>query len=89
MAFLDRIVFPAGRGELVFCFYGIRFSQRLFCLNFLVLGLLLFGQIAVFFDKVGNAFRNLLPSEMNIRAISFLVVQSLSVMVLSTPGCAG
>ena len=89
MAFLDRVVFPAGLSRLVLCFDGVCFRQRLFCLNFLVLGLLLRGQIAVFFDKVGNTLGDLLPSEMNIRAISFLVVQSLSVMVLSTPGCAG
>ena len=89
MAFLDCVVFPAGRGGLIFFFYGIRFSQRLFCLNFLVLGLLLYGQIAVFFDKIGDALRDLLPGEMNIRAIAFPVVQSLSVMILSTTGCTG
>ena len=62
VAFLDRIVFPQLAGVSWFSrFTASASSQRLFCLNFLVLGLLLFGQIAVFLIRSVMRLGNLLP----------------------------
>ena len=68
---------------------GIFFCQFLFSLDFVILRLFLFGKIAVFLDKRGNALGNLFPVQVNIRAVLLFIVQSFPIVIFTAVCCAG
>ena len=68
---------------------SIFFCQFLFSLDFVILRLFLFGKIAAFLNKRGNAFGNLFPVQVNIRAVLLFIVQSFSVVIFAAVCCAG
>ena len=86
---------PKGR---LWCFFlhlrllgldGIFFCQFLFSLDFVILRLFLFGKIAAFLDKRGNALGNLFPVQVNIRAVLLFIVQSFPIVIFAAVCCAG
>lgn len=68
---------------------GIFFCQFLFSLDFVILRLFLFGKIAAFLDKRGNALGNLFPVQVNIRAVLLFIVQSFPIVIFAAVCCAG
>ena len=68
---------------------GIFFGQFLFSLDFVILRLFLFGKIAAFLNKRGNALGNIFPVQVNIRAVLLFIVHSFSVVTFATKVCAG
>ena len=68
---------------------GIFFCQFLFSLDFVILRLFLFGKIAAFLDKRGNALGNLFPVQVNIRAVLLFIMQPFPVMIFTAVCCAG
>ena len=68
---------------------GIFFCQFLFSLDFVILRLFLFGKIAAFLDKRGNALGNLFPVQVNIRAVLLFIVQPFPVVIFTAVCCAG
>ena len=85
---LDPVVFPYLRGRLL-GLQGIFHHQGLFCLDFVVLRLFLFGEIAAFLDKRGNALSNLFPVQVNILAVLLFIVQPFPVVIFAAVCCAG
>lgn len=71
MTLLDPVVFPYLRGRLL-GLQGIFFRQGLFFLDFVVLRLFLFGEIAALLNQIGNPLGDFLPCEMHIRAAILL-----------------
>ena len=63
--------------------------QRLFRLDFVVLRLFLFGEIAALLDQIGNPFGSFLPCEMHIRAAILFVVQTFSIVIFPAAPSAG
>jgi len=88
VALLDAVVFPHSRVRLL-GLQGIFFRQGLFCLDFVILRLFLFCEIASLLDQVGNPFGDFLPGEMHIRAAVFFVVQTFSVVAFIAFHCTG
>ena len=88
VAHLDTVIFPHGRIRLL-GLDGIFFGQFLFSLDFVILRLFLFGKIAAFLNKRGNALGNLFPVQVNIRAVLLFIVQSFSVVIFAAVCCAG
>ena len=68
---------------------GIFFCQILFSLDLVILRLFLFGKIAAFPDKRGNALGNLFPVQVNIRAVLLFIVQSFPIVIFAAVCCAG
>ena len=68
---------------------GIFFCQFLFSLDFVILRLFLFGKIAAFLNKRGNALGNLFPVQVNIRAVLLFIVQSFPIVIFTAVCCAG
>ena len=67
---------------------GIFFGQFLFSLDFVILRLFLFGKIAAFLNKRGNALGNIFPVQVNIWAVLLFIVQSFSVVIFAAVCCA-
>ena len=88
VALLDAVVFPDSRVRLL-GLQGIFFRQGFFCLDFVVLCLFLFGEIASLLDQASNPLGNFLPGEMHIRAAIFFVVQTFSVVAFIAFHCTG
>ena len=65
------------------------FCQFLFSLDFVILRLFLFGKIAAFLDKRGNALGNLFPVQVNIRTVLLFIVQSFPIVIFAAVCCAG
>jgi len=68
---------------------SIFFCQFLFSLDFVILRLFLFGKIAAFLNKRGNALGNLFPVQVNIRAALLFIMQPFPVMIFTAVCCAG
>ena len=68
---------------------GIFFCQFLFSLDLVILRLFLFGKIAAFLDKRGNALGNLFPVQVNIRAVLLFIVQSFPIVIFAAVCCTG
>ena len=68
---------------------GIFFDQFLFSLDFVILSLFLFCKIAVFLDERCNAFGNLFPVQVNIRAVLLFIVQSFPIVIFAAVCCTG
>ena len=67
---------------------GIFFVLFLFRLDFVILRLFLFGKIAAFLNKRGNALGNLFPVQVNIRAVLLFIVQSFPIVIFAAVCCA-
>ena len=87
VALLDAVVVPHSRVRLL-SFHGIRFGPGLFRLDFIVLRLLLFGEIASLLIRSVIRLGDFLPGEMHIRAAIFFIVQSFSIIIFMTAHCA-
>ena len=68
---------------------GIFFCQFLFSLDLVILRLFLFGKIAAFLNKRGNALGNIFPVQVNIRAVLLFIVQSFPIVIFAAVCCAG
>ena len=68
---------------------SIFFCQFLFSLDFVILRLFLFGKMAAFLNKRGNALGNIFPVQVNIRAVLLFIVQSFPVVIFAAVCCAG